>query len=488
MKKNHLFLGFMLMGALASCNNETNEMTGYGNKEVKFNIGITPMTRTMTDGLATTFVANDQIGIFAGEEYDNTRYTFNDTEWSGEAIVMEGATDFFAYYPFSEDNTGKTFIYEVAADQSESYTSSDLLLAKTTAVGTEDVVTLTFDHALALVEVDATQVTGINGNITGISLQAKRAANVNLNKKNATVKDDAASEYIQLYKVTDGRYRAVVPGQSLKAGRRLFITTDATQYSCAIKDVTLQAAKLNTFTIRKDGEEANFNISGGVNDWDQNGSTVDVTTAGENYVRTTLNDFETENIKLQQNYNDIPFDTWFYRYYSDEDINDTDGFVKIEEDTDITQKVLHIKQSAIETSNFHANQRFIGYHLNSTPISSGRFQVQVMVKGIAEGTKLRCYLRTGKFIQDDKTGEGFFGNKNEDGVAVTTSVLPVSEEYSRYTFNFNLGIAQKDPWGKNFVSSTEAMRQDVYICFNFIEKTAGEIKMYDLKFTPVVQE
>lgn len=111
-----------------------------------------------------------------------------------------------------------------------------------------------------------------------------------------------------------------------------------------------------------------------------------------------------------------------------------------------------------------------------------------MVKGIAEGTKLRCYLRTGKFIQDDKTGEGFFGNKNEDGVAVTTSVLPVSEEYSRYTFNFNLGIAQKDPWGKNFVSSTEAMRQDVYICFNFIEKTAGEIKMYDLKFTPVVQE
>lgn len=486
MKKNHLFLGFMLMGALASCNNETNELTGYGNKEVKFNIGITSMTRTMTDGLATTFVANDQIGISAGK-YDNTRYTLNGTEWSGEAIVMEGTTDFFAYYPFSENNTGKTFTYEVAADQSESYTSSDLLLAKTTAVGTEDVVTLTFDHALALVEVDATQMTGINGNITGISLQAKRAANVNLNEKTATVKDDAASEYIQLCKVDDGKYRAVVPAQSLKAGRRLFITTDATQYGCAIKDVTLQAAKLNTFTIGKDGEAANFKISGGVNDWDQNGSTVDATTAGENYVRTTLNDFETKNIKLQQNYNDIPFDTWFYRYYSDGDINDTDGFMKIEEDEDIHRKVLHIKQSAIETSNFHANQRLIGYHLNSAPISSSRFQVQVMVKGIAEGTKLRCYLRTGKFVQDDKTGEGFFGNEYEDGVSVTTPELS-SEEYSRYTFDFNLGIAQKNPWGKEFVSSTEVMRQDVYICFNFIEKKAGEIKMYGLKFTPVVQE
>lgn len=483
MKKNHLLLGLVLMGAFASCTNETDEPTSISGKEVTFNIGITPMTRTATDGLVTTFKAQDKIGIFAGDK-SNIYYILqdNNTDWSGETITMEGATDFYAYYPYYADNNAKSFTHTVDIDQSAGYNFSDLLLAKTSATGTEETVTLTFDHALALVEVDATQATDINGTITGISLQAKAESTVDLTNQTAAVKTDATSEYIQMCKVTDGKYRAVVPAQRLTAGKCIFINTDATMYSCTISAATLQAAKLNTFTIGKDGGSANFKISGGVNNWGT-GSTAGSTTE-ENYIRTTLDDFTTNDIKKQQNYNGIPVDTWFYRYRTDADIDDDNGFVKIENDAEVSQNILHIKMPADDGVSY-ASLRLVGYHLNPGSIS-GRFKVQVMAKGISTDTKLRCYLRTGKFKSPEgQLGEGFFANNNNNGVAVTTTENLTTNKYSSYEFSFDLDNVQKNSWSYTPSLSSPEMVQDMYICFNFIEKIGGEIKLYDFKFIPL---
>lgn len=480
MKKQSLLLGFALMGLLTSCSQEIDDVMNNSGKKAIFNINITPMTRTATEGLVTTFVKDDKIGIFAGNNYSNIRYTLgSDNAWTGQDITFDNSTTFHAYYPYNETYETNTFNYTVDIDQSTGYNQSDLLLAKTSQVNTGSEVTLTFEHALALVEVDAS---ALEESITSITLQAIAESTVNLENKMATSKTstDVMPAYIQMYKINNNVYRAVVPAQTLKAGKRIFISTETTAYTCTIQDATLAAAQLNKFTIGKDGENVNFKISGGVKDW-ENGSIASSQRSDENFIKTTLDDFT--KVLCQKNYSNIPMESWFYRYNSATDIDDENGFAKIEHDNN--KNVLHVKM-AENSSLSHANQRLFGYHMLNA--KSGKYTVQFMAKkNVATDIQLRCYLRTDKFPQEtsEVLGEGFFTNVGFGGVNSETSL---TNEYQQHQLNFDLSKAQKNPWGSNGqTASTPEMLQDIYICFNFTDKKAGEVMLYDFKFIQTPQ-
>ena len=67
MKKQHILsIALVCIGLFTSCNQSPIEdlsEKASKSREVIFNIGISPITRTVTDGLKSSFVSNDKIGI-----------------------------------------------------------------------------------------------------------------------------------------------------------------------------------------------------------------------------------------------------------------------------------------------------------------------------------------------------------------------------------------------------------------------------------------
>jgi hypothetical protein len=141
-------------------------------------------TRTTDNGTATSFSANDAIGIYITDgtnvKFANLKYTFDGTNWTssvyGTALPYIANGKYFAYYPYQEaynasnvtaaatttDDFFATMIsgWTPATDQSthDKYTAQDLM----TAIGAStDGYQFTFDmtHQMALAEMDFPQIT-----------------------------------------------------------------------------------------------------------------------------------------------------------------------------------------------------------------------------------------------------------------------------------------------------------------------------------------
>lgn len=208
MKNKHSITRWLLAAVLpalflAACSKD-NDATDYpvtpepSGGDIRFEIGFAPQggamnaqadgsdvpqTRVATDALFnSTWEDGDEIGIFAvragaplaasANYIHNAKLTYSSADggtWTqatplywptkAENIAM---LDFYAYYPYDANATNPTAIaFNVKADQSgaadgkSNYSLSDLLTAKAAGVskGTEGKVSLTFSHALAMVQV-----------------------------------------------------------------------------------------------------------------------------------------------------------------------------------------------------------------------------------------------------------------------------------------------------------------------------------------------
>ena len=230
---------FALAGALAmtACSNEMEEQlaeeNGNNGKEVKFTVGIENLSRTtIADGaLKTDFAKGDEIGIFAynGEDVisSNVKYTYDGSGWTSDAAIaaQDGVQlNYYAYYPYSESVTDSSAInVTVNSDQATNgFSKDDVLTAQNTEaeVGATS-VSLTFAHAMAMVQVSLMENTTDDANAT-VSLQSI-LPDTKVNAKDGSV-ETAAGEAVAvaMKKAAESlTYRAVVPEQTITAGSKL---------------------------------------------------------------------------------------------------------------------------------------------------------------------------------------------------------------------------------------------------------------------------
>ncbi len=226
-----------LAGALAmtACSNEMEEQLagGNGGQEVKFTVGIENLSRTtIADGtLKTEFVKGDEIGIFAydGENAvsSNVKYTYDGSGWTSDAAIaaQDGVQlSYYAYYPYNASVTDPSAInVTVNSDQATNgFSKDDVLTAKNTeAEAGATSVSLTFAHAMAMVQVSLMEGTTDDVNAT-VSLQSI-LPDTKVNAKDGSV-ETAAGEAVAVAMKKSAEsltYRAVVPEQTIKVGSKL---------------------------------------------------------------------------------------------------------------------------------------------------------------------------------------------------------------------------------------------------------------------------
>lgn len=132
----------------------------------------TPQTRASESGYTTTFVKDDQIGVFAVKggsvitDCQNVPFTYNGTSWNGSTPVYKypDAT-YFAYYPYTADMNDKTSVDAIvsafntavaaATDQSTyaKYTACDLMTTTRDVSPTGSSLSFSFTHKMSLIEI-----------------------------------------------------------------------------------------------------------------------------------------------------------------------------------------------------------------------------------------------------------------------------------------------------------------------------------------------
>lgn len=300
MKMYFKSLIFVLVGVLimTACSNEMEQQlaegSGNSGQEVKFTVGIENLSRTaVTDGeevLKTTFVNEDAIGIFAYREgetepaYTNVKYTYNasKSEWnSDKAITSDGTKlSYYAYYPYMDGVTDPSQLnITVSADQTSGFSKDDVLTAQnTTAEARAENVTLTFNHAFAMVQV------GIKSGLTTdteatVTLESILPTAV-VNAKAGTVGTASGEKTsIQMQKTSADKweYRAIVPAQDIASGSKLLTIvaggkTYAVTYSSTEGQVVSYVAgkalqiTVNSLVALPEGNEVT--IDGSITDWD----------------------------------------------------------------------------------------------------------------------------------------------------------------------------------------------------------------------------
>ena len=232
MKPIHNLFAIATIGLLTISSCTQDEITpaseqGKGTP-VNFTMGVNALTRTTTTDLATVFDEGDQVGIFAVGtiNQNNIAYTKQGENWNGGITVNEGDTySYYAYYPYSNSVTNATAAaLSVATDQTTGYEESDVLTAQATNVtGTE--VTLSYNHAFALVQVTLLSDESIEGATVRLANVLTQAT---VNLQDGTVTPGGTPGYVTMYPTgTNKTYRAVVPAQTIAptAGYAVTIAT-----------------------------------------------------------------------------------------------------------------------------------------------------------------------------------------------------------------------------------------------------------------------
>lgn len=292
MKPNYIYLSTFLLLALPSCTDDSisgDGLPGDGSrKEVRLQASIDQTNVSRADD--SGFSDGDRIGIFAVNFTDDTNpgtltpadnlasnvgFSFNESSnsWEGDRQLYfkddKTPVDFYGYYPYDYDmaeveaypfSVQRNQAAEAAGNRLSGYEASDFLWAKSAGVTpATPLVTLTFKHILAGVQVTLVEGTGFEEgewamlDKSVLVAGTNRDATINLATGETTLAGKGDDKSIIANPYRDD-YRAVVIPQSVEAGNTLLsITVDGQSYEFT-KEMTMTylPSKLHKFTIRVD--------------------------------------------------------------------------------------------------------------------------------------------------------------------------------------------------------------------------------------------
>lgn len=303
MKPNYIYLSTFLLLALPSCTDDSisgDGLPGDGSrKEVRLQASIDQTNVSRADD--SGFSDGDRIGIFAVNFTDGTNpgtltpadnlasnvgFSFNEASnsWEGDRQLYfkddKTPVDFYGYYPYDYDmaeveaypfSVQRNQAAEAAGNRLSGYEASDFLWAKSAGVTpATPLVTLTFKHILAGVQVTLVEGTGFEEgewamlDKSVLVAGTNRDATINLATGETTLAGEGDDKSIIANPYRDD-YRAVVIPQSVEAGNTLLsITVDGQSYEFT-KEMTMTylPSKLHKFTIQveKPLPEGDFEFS-----------------------------------------------------------------------------------------------------------------------------------------------------------------------------------------------------------------------------------
>ena len=366
MKPNYIYLSTFLLLALPSCTDDSisgDGLPGDGSrKEVRLQASIDQTNVSRADD--SGFSDGDRIGIFAVNFTDGTNpgtltpadnlasnvgFSFNEASnsWEGDRQLYfkddKTPVDFYGYYPYDYDmaeveaypfSVQRNQAAEAAGNRLSGYEASDFLWAKSAGVTpATPLVTLTFKHILAGVQVTLVEGTGFEEgewamlDKSVLVAGTNRDATINLATGETTLAGEGDAKSIIANPYRDD-YRAVVIPQSVEAGNTLLsITVDGQSYEFT-KEMTMTylPSKLHKFTIRveKPLPEGDFEFSlldEAITAWESdltshNGSAkeyiiIDIPEAGtlsQVIKESGMNPAEIVNLKLTGFMNDADFE------------------------------------------------------------------------------------------------------------------------------------------------------------------------------------
>lgn len=461
---NKIFITAIAMSAMTACNKDEHPSdNGY----VNFSMGIvtTQSSRTSMadDSHTAAFTANDAVGIFVKNvaSYSNIKFTTAEgTSWSGAEIKIPEGTEYtyYAYYPYMENAT-TSINYSVSTNQdAEGFIKNDFLYS--TAKSSESNVSLSYNHALSLVEVELMDF-GVTEGATVEMLDIATDATIDLSAQSITTGASKANITMDAL-ATPLKYRAIIPAQTIAASTPVFKITAAgksynAQYSGEIKFEQGKYLSL-TITLNEKGEpEISINLDTDINDWTE-GSENDGDSSVEEVIVPLilpLSDQLTEVIKKF----DLGSDTWV-KYIDNTDYNTVAAFEIQKDETTEWGKYASLQYTSILgdalSSNSYYRAALSYYH--ASPLDMSKTTIY----------KLSMKLKTE--LSQSATADGELAPNGASKIVITCRNADNSSSFAASANqNFTATSVSKKPEDNNWLDFT------VYIDFSKKSTSVGTV-------------
>lgn len=452
------------MSAMTACNKDEHPSdNGY----VNFSMGIatTQSSRTSMadDSHTAAFTANDAVGIFVKDvaSYSNIKYTTADgTTWSGAEIKIPEETEYtyYAYYPYMENAT-TSINYSVSTNQdAEGFIKNDFLYS--TATSSENNVSLSYNHALSLVEVELVDF-GVTEGATVEMLNIATDATIDLTAQSVTTGTSKANITMDALG-TPLKYRAIIPAQTIAASTPVFKISAAgktyqAQYSGEIKFEQGKYLSLK-ITLNENGEpEISINIDSNINEWTEGSGNEGDSTVEEIIVPLILplGDQLTEVIK---NFN-LGSDTWV-KFIEKVSYNSVATFDIQKDETTLWGKYASLQYTSILGDSLSNNSYFkaaLSYY-HASPLDMSKTTIY----------KLSMKIKTELSQSATKDGEPTLNGASK--IAITCRNADNSSSFAASTNqNFTATSVGKTPTDNQWLDFT------IYINFSKKSTTVGTV-------------
>lgn len=357
----HSLAMLMLVGALASCNDDTFGPNGSQEDSrrpivLSGEIEQVAVTRVNDNG----FCDGDEMGVYivdyqgstpgtlqnSGNRGNNVKHTFDEAayKWNSAYDVYwkddHTHIDIYGYYPFGSPEDVNAYAFEVKKDQSTTTTSnemggyeaSDFLWGKAADVApTERIIRLPMRHRMSSPRITLTEGDGFaEGEWAGLEKQVlikntKQKAVINLADGSVSATGEVSPTGIIPY-VKDNVFRGIVVPQTISAGTQLFsITVNGVVYNFSKEEAfTYVSGKMHNFTIQVNKKESTgeytFKLAGeSITAWENDDVSHDATmkeyivinsTAGhlKDSITAAKKDYKkVENLKITGEINGVDF-------------------------------------------------------------------------------------------------------------------------------------------------------------------------------------
>lgn len=261
MSVKKMFLYCLLATSLVACNQSEEMDEMQASREVTFKVSKSVLSRAGKED----FKDGDVIGIYAVERTTEgiaaapvTNGRANNAKWVRENGEWKPATaadritwsqkgtkmDFYAYYPYAENVEDPAAIAIDLANQSEDLANADVLRAANQEGLSTGEVTLTFEHVLAMLSVEAEALTAEDDvvKVTGV----KSATALNLGTGEVALSEDATG-VLTLSSLGNGLFRGLLPAQTFTG--EIQCEHNGATYVSVVTDMELKKATMKNIEL-----------------------------------------------------------------------------------------------------------------------------------------------------------------------------------------------------------------------------------------------